>query len=273
MVEVGIEYMKGNKSMEENEMSLLEDEDALNKAVEAYNFYKLNKAAFKSVYAQDGAGDYEGENQDFDENFQQEYDFWKAKGAIESLVPDAFLLASYIFKKAFLPVLSENNVNVLNFECLPTYGESFPELVVDIGNDNGVEGWISVVMNTLNVLIAKEVDEGARIFGEDFDFFEKVEKKKRSYWQSETDFETDSLTIDYLDDTVIPELRKCAEEIIPVFSELVPEDEDIQEDEDDFQDDEEDEDEDDFQDDEEDEDEDDFQDDEENDEEDSEEER
>ena len=93
MVEVGIEYMKGNKSMEENEMSLLEDEDALNKAVEAYNFYKLNKAAFKSVYAQDGAGDYEGENQDFDENFQQEYDFWKAKGAIESLVPDAFLLA------------------------------------------------------------------------------------------------------------------------------------------------------------------------------------
>ncbi len=216
--------LKGKK-MENTKNSEIFSNEELGKAIETYNLYIANRETFKKVYNEDCEYD---ENKSFIENAKDEINCYTAKGKIETTVPDAIMLAAYVFEKAVCPVLKDREIEISKIHWIPTYGEDpFPEFDIKIENENSQKPVLLVLdceaFRIGGAFVAKETKNNItleKIFkGKKEEFIDKSDEKDLSenivFSKNKFEFSSNTpLSLDCLNEKIIPQITKDCKNLI-----------------------------------------------------------
>lgn len=192
----------------------------LGKAIATYNLFIENKEAFKKFREKEDDGCEYDENKSFLENAKDEINFFTAKAKIEATVPDAIMLATYIFEKAVCPILKDRKIEITEISAIPTYGDdSFPELDLRIENE---ASQVTLFLDSESFRIGGAIVEQE---GKKKEIYKKIpcegfiadKELTEGFVISKNKFEFSSnaqLSLDYLNKNIIPQITKDCERLI-----------------------------------------------------------
>ena len=214
----GSKFLKRKgKKMGNTKNSEFFSNEKLEKAIETYNLYITNKEAFKKVYNEEYEYD---ENKSFLENAKDEINFFTAKAKIEATVPDAIMLATYIFEKAVCPILKDRKIEITEISVIPTYGDdSFPELDLRIENE---ASQVTLFLDSESFRIGGAIVEQE---GKKKEIYKKIpcegfiadKELTEGFVISKNKFEFSSnaqLSLDYLNKKIIPQIENDCRKLI-----------------------------------------------------------